>query len=172
MDAAEFGENTRKYITDYIKFADTKASAILAAAGIISAASGLELQRYIALLYTAHHLIECAAYLLGAIVCVSAVMTIWFGIAALSPSTPSVAPSLASFPDISELSVTEYGERAASLVSESIAKEYAIANASMARVATQKFTFISKSVWWLRILLFGSFGLGLLHLIRTIITRS
>lgn len=165
MECTEFGENTRSYITDYIKFGDAKAGASIGLIGAIDGAIILMAPEALACVSSAPSWLFVAAGALILGVAAASVMAVYHAVAALSPNTQPATSSLASFPDIAELDDEEYAKRVVSLDASEMAIQYALSVSALAKVASTKFKSISASMWWLRILLFASYGLALAYIV-------
>jgi hypothetical protein len=168
MDVGEFGEKTRSYVTDYIKFGDAKAGSIVALVGLIGGVLGASAKTLLATMAGSGWPLETFGALVGAAVAVSGVMCLWYSVDALAPRTPSAEKSLASFPDIATYTAKEYVERIAALDASGIAAEYARVNSTLAWIAKAKFDSIGKAMWWLRGLLLSTYLLVLTYAVLCI----
>jgi hypothetical protein len=162
----ELARATRSYITDYIKFGDAKAGAVLGIAVVIAGAVG-------ALLKDSMESIEGANLVLKGWMIVSSAAALWSSagiawhcLAALAPKTKPVA-SLASFPDIAKYAPEVYVAQCAEVADEAWAAEYERHSVGLSMIAQSKFDHIAKAIWWLRLLL----GSGLLAGILTGLIR-
>jgi len=172
MDTAEFGEKTRAYVTEYIKFADAKAGAIVALVGLVGGALGVSAKPMLGAIASSHWSFGVLAVSLGVIAAVSGVMCLWHALDALSPRAPQAQRSLASFPDIARIDVDEYVAKARGLDTAGMANEYALVNSTIASIATAKFGSIRGSIWWLRILLLSTYVAALVYAILIAISRG
>lgn len=166
LDAAEFGQHNRVYITDYIKFGDAKAGALIGAGSALSAALGVFTKEFL----TAISGMSCWVQVLGLVcsgfVAISSLLMLWYSVQALSPKTPTANSSLASFPDVAGMSPTDYAARVVQLDAHGIAREYAHVNVTLSRIAAAKFASIARAVWWFRVQLVGASGILLIYVFR------
>ena len=156
-----FAKDVRDYITDYIKFGDAKAGAILTLALAAATILGGFADKSVGALQIANVFVGPAA-LFAAVFVVATTMTLWHLIAAIGPRTDAVGQSLASFPDIAVRSVEDYEAAHNSLSDEAIAREFARLNVQLAKIAKAKFGSVSRAIWWLRIQLLSGYVLFLL----------
>jgi hypothetical protein len=168
MNAAEFGEKTRAYITDHIKFGDTKAGAIVALSSGLAGALVAATKSLSDGLHRASAPVQIVATVFGAAFVTSLVMALWRAIDALMPKTPMSDGSLASFPDIARLPTAEYVARIGALDEQKAAAEYASTNAAISRIAVAKFSAIRKAVWWARLLILAAYGLGIVFVVVSV----
>jgi hypothetical protein len=161
----DFGKDTRDYITDYIKFADAKAGAVLALGSGIAAVIGSAVDRSVVPLRHTPIAIQVLVALVGILFVVTTVMVVWESIHAVIPRTTSAQQSLASFPDIATQAVDAYVASCEALTEPAIQREYSKANASLSRVANAKYDGIRKAVTWLRVQLLSGYLLFLIAVV-------
>lgn len=158
MDRTDFAARTRDYVTDYIKFADAKAGAVLAVGLAVSGLLGSLTDRIAAVLGGVSRPVAVIAAVVALLVVASTAMVVHHIVEALSPSITSAKKSLASFPDIAA-DQSWYLERCAQLTDRDIASELEQHVSHLSAIACSKFTHIAKAVWWLRIQILGAYTL-------------
>ncbi len=168
MDASEFGEKNRAYITEYIKFGDAKAGAIIALVTAVAGALGACAKAALHHVIVSSWMFAILAYAAGAVALVSGVLCLWRSLESLSPRTPRAGESLASFPDVAGLDPAELEKRSTTLDATGIAREYSRVNATLARISAEKFRLISKSVFWLKGLLLSTYLMVVIYAIVTV----
>jgi hypothetical protein len=165
----EFGENTRSYLTDYIKFADGKAGAVLTLGIAVASAAGAVADRTSQSFAHVNGAFSVVAILLGFPVVVSTVMLILHAIRAIAPNTKSAQHSLASFPDIASMRPEDYVAACRGLSEDGAVEAYAQVNARLATIATAKFASITEAVWWLRVQVISTYAIclvcGVVHVL-------
>jgi len=161
MDHAEFGENTRQYVAEFVRFADAKAGALLTFSSVVSATLGALCAPSLARFREAHSGWSWVALAAALPFVVSTVMTVMRSVESLSPRTPAADESLASFPDIAAMESAEFLSRSRALPASSIADQYTMINWQLSRVAAAKYAALSKAAWWLRIQIFSAYVAGL-----------
>jgi hypothetical protein len=155
-------QEVSKYISEYIKFADAKAAAVLTIIGMVGALSGVAAPTIFEAASADARLWWGGCVITGA-VAISVVMGIHFTVAALMPRSVGAGESLASFPDIARLDVESYLKRTTGLTAEQVDREYALHNATLARVALAKFTAIRGALWWTRVAMVSGYCEAVLY---------
>lgn len=163
MTTADVGVETRRYINSYIAFADAKAGAVVALLAAIGTAIGFAANEFFSFIRTAGAAWSLVALFVAACVAICAVMTLLRAIEALTPRTPAAGASLASFPDIAKVPVEQFVAAAIRLDDEGFARELAVHNATLSRIAVEKFGCVAAALWWLRGLLFGAYVLIVIY---------
>ncbi|WP_437795469.1 Pycsar system effector family protein [Sorangium sp. So ce693] len=159
---ADFSSKTNAYLTEYIKFADAKAGAILVFMTLVGAVVSATSERMLSTAYTA----AWGAFVLGAIaagaILVSVTMTLWYTVAALLPRTSNANQSLHSFPDIVKMQPEYYASSVLALTPESIARNYSFHNHALAKIAMAKYESVERAMRALRVALLAAFVVALL----------
>jgi Family of unknown function (DUF5706) len=168
VDSVEFGEKNRAYISDFIKFADTKAGAIIALTAAICSLFGANATNIVAATKAAPLWLAVAAGIGGAVTLLSALLTVWFALKAITPDTGRTTASLASFPDIAALTEDAHCEQLAGLDEAGLIHNYALVNGRMARIACSKYEFIATAMTWMRLLLIASWGILVISIVETL----
>lgn len=137
---------TNAYILDYIKFADEKASKLLAVVALIGGGVATAAVSAMPLLREASACVTLPAILTLVSAAGALVRSIHFLVHALRPQTPTAEKSLASFPDIAEMPIDEYKRRVSLLSGIDARQEVAKHNAVIARICLSKFGAISSAV--------------------------
>lgn len=164
MDPTDFAQKTNQYVTDYIKFADAKATAVLgfvAGLGAFLATTGK------VVLASARAAGDCA-YLLGlsvaALLLVSTVYCLWQALAAINPRTPSSTPhSLHSFPTLAVAEPNELIAQLGSLTHHDILAEYTKHNVILSSIAMRKYESLKHAVHGLRVALVAGVAFALIY---------
>lgn len=147
--AVEFAAQSNGYVTDYIKFGDAKAGAVLsftavvAGAAVSSATSSFDLLRSVSTIALA------AGALLLLCLLALALGVAWACVSALDPRTPK-GKSLHSFPDVSEMDAEVYEAQLRGLDAHAATREYAMHTKVLSAIALQKFESIGSAVRRLR----------------------
>jgi hypothetical protein len=166
---AEFASKTNTYVLDYIKFADTKAGAILTFAGLVGGGIASTAPKTLA---DAKSIEPVLAWCSIGVLAAALVLAIGVGVyclRALLPRTPTAA-SLASFPDIAGMALDEYLARVAGLDrTDATAIEYCKHNWTLSKVASAKFKAIGTATRFLRWMLlagavYGAIAVVIAHL--------
>lgn len=165
MARLPFSESTRAYLSDYIKYGDAKAGAILSLTLAITGALGIAVEKSGVIGHATHPTVRLLAACILVVTAYSTVMIVVHTIRALDPRTESAAKSLASFPDIAKMTVAEYTAACGALSNTDWSAEYEKHNVTLARVASDKYAHISKSVFWLRWLVVTGYAAFLLAVI-------
>lgn len=171
MDRIEFASRIREYSTDYIKFADAKAGAILAIGLAVSGLLGSLAEKITTILTDARPAIVLLAAVVAILVVASTAMQVHNIIVALSPRTKAAAKSLASFPDIAA-DKEWYLAQSQTLTADAIASHFEQHVAHLSSIAFDKFAHIRKAVFWLQIQIFGAYALVVLYVIMRVIRSS
>jgi hypothetical protein len=161
MDHAEFGENTRQYVAEFVRFADAKAGALLTFSSVVAASLGALCSPALGHFGTPHPVWTFVAVVASLPFIVATVMTALRCVEALAPRTPAAADSLTSFPDIASVSPEEYVSRVRALPVEGISDEYAKLNSQLSRVSVAKYTALSQAAWWLRVQILSAYVAGM-----------
>lgn len=166
-----YAEKVNAYLTDYIKFGDAKAGALLTLIGLLGTVIGVTADNVLP--RAANEPRWLAAILIaGACLVLGTVLTAWFSLNALSPSTPKANWSLNSFPDIALLASSAYVSKLRELDARTILEGYANHNVALAQIAAKKFRAIQRAVFWLRFALFGSFAYAILYALLKVGSRQ
>lgn len=155
-------ENTLNYVTDYIKFADAKAGAILGLALVIGGAVFPLANGIISDLNDVPFVVLMVLTAIALVVAVSTVMAVFHSVHAVAPRTGVAGNSVVSFPDIAIMDADDYHTTCARLTSDDLAVHYERLNKTLSNIAAIKFKAIQDSVWWLRVQIFSAYCLGLL----------
>lgn len=166
MNIAEFGVETRNYVTHYIEFADKKAGAVIGLVVAICGVIGYTANDFFVSMRDGASLWFMIAVPLIGIAAVCAAMTLFHALDALSPRLDTSEQSLASFPDIAGMAPGIFVSAILALDQPGIARELAMHNAVLSRVAHAKFKSVADAVWWLRGLLFGAYTLLVVYGVR------
>lgn len=166
MTPSEFTVSTRDYISDYIKFADAKAGAVMTITVALGAVAGFAANEFFAAVRAASDVWFAAATIIAAVGAACAAMTVWFCIEALAPNTTAAQNSLASFPDIAKMDAVAYKSAVVALDSAAAAAEFASLNTTLAAIASLKFGNVRTAVLWLRGLLFSIYAMVLVYVAR------
>lgn len=165
MDKSEFVASTNSYITDYIKFADVKAGALLTLSSLLAAGIGrLSFSLFDALKGRD----SCWCWVVTIVVTiwfgVSLLGTLWMSLRALSPNLQKAKGSLRSFPDIAGRSCERYIQSSLELNSEEqIVSHFCAHNWMLSRIADAKFKALQYAVSWLRSAIIAAFTFALLY---------
>ncbi|WP_437306119.1 Pycsar system effector family protein [Sorangium sp. So ce388] len=172
VDVSDFPSKTNAYLTEYIKFADAKAGAILVFITLVGAVVSATSERMLSAVRTA----GWGAFALGAIaavaILVSVTMALWHTAVALSPRTSNANKSLHSFPDIVKMQLEDYLSSVLVLTPESIANNYSIHNYALAKIAMAKYECIGRAMRALRVALLAAFAVALLFVVASASSAS
>jgi hypothetical protein len=157
ISAPEFIRDTRAYVSEYIKFADEKAGAVITFVTVLGASVGFAANDFLAGLKASSVVWYVVGVIVGATVLLCAIMTPVHALAALAPNTNSDVMSLAAFPVIANLPPDEYIAKVIALSPDDVVTHYAAHNVILSGIATSKFSAIAAAMSWLRALLFGVF---------------
>lgn len=176
-DAVQYVRDTNAYITDYIKFGDAKAGAVL---GFVTALGGVLVGSAPAVPWGHAGAAGWASLLLVLALAASfgcGILSAVFCILALAPNTPS-ARSLNSFPDIAHRSATEYHAQVLALAArDDLVSEYCWHNWTLANIANTKFRHIGRATRFLKfgVVASGAYGAGVVgwmlysqHILRVV----
>ena len=154
----EFARDVHGCVQQHIRFADTKAAAIIgfvaAVAGAIGVASRDLLRQPCDGPWLVAALVGAGLALLAVVV--FALICVWNALHALLPRTWAAPGALASFPDIQQMAETRYLEAVAGLDAHRVAQEYSRHTHILSRVALEKFDAIKQSIQHLRLFLIAS----------------
>jgi hypothetical protein len=167
MDRSEFAARNRDYVSDYIKFADAKAGAILAIGLAVSGLLGSLTDKIANLMTDASRPTMIVAVLVALVVVASTAMLVHNIVVALSPRTTASAKSLASFPDIAA-DPNWYLEQCQALVADNIAVHFEQHVAQLASIASVKFTHIRNAVFWLQCQILCAYALVVFYVVMGI----
>lgn len=150
LDKNEFATRFNSYVTDYIKFADVKASILLTANGLL--AGGV-----IRFFPAPPDALKCQPFawwvflFLAFAFIVTLICSIWMSIEALNPNIDKTEKkSLHSFPDVAELSYCKYIKSSEKLKKDKITSHFYIHNWTLSCIANNKFKSLKQSVSWLK----------------------
>lgn len=169
MDRADFAARNRDYVTDYIKFADAKAGAILAIGLAVSGLLGSLADKF-ASLFTGEALplvLGIVAAVVAIVVVASTAMLVHNIVVALSPRTTAAAKSLASFPDIAA-DPSWYLEQCKALLPDSTAIHFEQHVAQLAAIAAVKFGHIRNAVFWLQFQILSAYALVVFYVVMRV----
>lgn len=169
MDRTEFAARNRDYVTDYIKFADAKAGAILTLGLAVSGLLGSLADKLATILTGAALPIKALTVVGGIVVVASTAMVVHNIVLALSPRTSGAAKSLASFPDIAA-DKAWYLEQCQQLAHETISTHFERHVAHLSSIATEKFDSIRRAVFWLQIQILGAYALVIFYVVMRVNT--
>ena len=161
MNKVEFAKSTNSYITDYIKFADVKASVLLTVSGLLAGGLGKLSLGIFELLKNRDNcwcLVIAIIIILSVGICLFG--TLWMSLKALKPDTKRGEPSLHSFPDIAERYKNNYTLSFMELSCDEIVSHFCSHNLTLSRIANAKYNDIRYAVSWLRLSIIAVFILG------------
>jgi Pycsar effector protein len=164
VNRSEFAADTRSYITDYIKFGDTKAGAVLTLALAVAGAVSTVFEKIIISVHGVSSCVVVLAVLSGGAVAVGTLVVVWFCVTALSPRVTPAGESLASFPDIAA-NPDAFLEQSKGLTDDEIPRHLEVHVAALAGVANAKFAAIRTAVAWLRVQIIGACLLFVLYVL-------
>ena len=164
MNKSEFVASTNSYITDYIKFADVKAGALLTLSSLLAAGIG---RLSFGLFDSLEGRDSCWCWAITVVtiwVGVSLLGTLWMSLRALSPNLQKAKDSLRSFPDIAGCKCEDYTQSSLKLNSEEeIVSHFCAHNWTLSRIADAKFKALQCAVSWLRSAIIAAFTFALLY---------
>lgn len=172
MNKDEFATSTNSYVTDYIKFADVKASVLLTASGLLAGGVGrlslslsdvLKCRDAFWFWFVAIAIIVFGVTLIGAL---------WMSLKALSPDTKKAEGSLHSFPDIASRSCEDYIQSSQRLNENKIASHFYRHNWTLSCIANNKFKALQCAVCWLRYAIIIAFFLGVLYVLLSLTAKE
>lgn len=164
MDKIKFVASTNSYITDYIKFADLKAGALLTLSSLIAAGLGKFSDSLFDVLKGRDSCWYWFTVIVIIFVGVSLLVTLWRTLSALHPNLKKAKDSLHSFPDIAARSCEDYTQSAKKLDSgEKIVSHFCAHNWTLSRIANAKFQALQRAFFWLRLAIVGAFFLFSLY---------
>ncbi len=166
MNKVEFAKSTNSYITDYIKFADVKASVLLTVSGLLAGGLG-KLSLSLFGLLKGRDNFWCLAVIAIVImlwVSVSFLGALWMSFKALKPSFDK-ADSLHSFPDIAKRSCEDYTQASLGLSSEGMISNFCAHNWTLSHIANAKFKALQCAIYWLYSSISAAFALGILYIL-------
>jgi hypothetical protein len=152
MQNDEFAKSVREYLLDYIKFADAKATAVLTIVAGLGSVVGFSADKFLDSVIDSTVTAAVATLLIGILV-LSALLSAYYCIRALSPSTPSKHGALCSFPDIAAMNHDDYVSRIAGLSPDMVAVDLASHTHTLSTIAGSKFSAIRVATKWLAVLL-------------------
>ncbi len=135
MSPLEFASNTNDYITDYIKFADAKAGAVLTFITAIGAVVAATTDKVLLAARTASSLAFAVACVIASTILVSSLLSLWSAAVAISPRIPSAHKSLHSFVDLSKMSLTDAIQQISALSASDVAEEFIKHNVVLSGIA-------------------------------------
>lgn len=140
----DFAARVHVYTHDYIRFADTKASALLAACGFIF--SGL-LTRADAIGEAIRKApnICCLIYMLGFVGIAALIFTVGHCVACVMPRLGSVGNGLVYWDQIAR--ETDYAQQVGDLTSEEAIKQLATHIAAVSGIAKKKYLHVHWAIW-------------------------
>jgi hypothetical protein len=145
IDAGSFAEKTNTYLTEYIKFADAKAAAILTVLGIVGGVTAAAAKPILLASRQASVVAQIAAIGTAGAVLLAATLATWHCLGALSPRTDSAAKSLHSFPDIALEDPDAYSAKIISAEREELVRAFCLHNVTLSRIARSKYAAISSA---------------------------
>jgi hypothetical protein len=163
VTTSEFATKTNEYLTDYVKFADGKAGAIVTFVTLLGGLVAAEAEPVLRSARTASIWTFVLGAAVAAVVLISVLMTLWNAISAVSPRTEGAEQSLHSFPHIAQVSTNSFVDAVARMSDDDVVRHISQHNAALARIAKAKFGAIARAIFWLRIVLFATFALALLY---------
>lgn len=161
MSLETFGDDTRSYVAEFIRFADAKAGAILTFSALVASSIGTLSAKSLAN-YSQTHWAWSAVALVAAIPFVTATaMTLIRCIEAIAPRTSEASGSLASFPDVAKLPPERYAELCRALTPDALSDEFAKVNVQLSVVASAKYASIRQASHWLLAQVLSGYVIGL-----------
>lgn len=153
IEKHQYAYQVNTYITDYIKFGDAKAGSVLAFISLVIGGMAPFLSKVIDDLNINNSFflkITITIFLL--FYAGSLALVIWHSLRALSPCFYKTEETLNSFPHISEF-VTDstYVKKFEQMSTSDIEVHYSRHNWALAKTASQKFTEITKSLFYLKV---------------------
>lgn len=166
---ADFAADVRQSISEFIRFADAKATGVLALVGGVGTAAGFAAEKYLEAMLGAGWRFGINAFVL-VVLGLSGVMTVWHLIFALAPrSDPAGSECLASFPDIAKLDADDYVRRVGGLTAPQAVEELSRHSAQLSHVAVAKFRSIRQACLWLRIYLLSAFAMLVTYAVGVVV---
>ena len=139
MELLNTAKANNQYITDYIKFADTKVAGFITISSAISSLVLPSLYKWLGLHeINGLYLVYWTLLILGNLLFIGTIVS---SLLALSPKATR-ANSLVSFPDIHDSSINEYTSRFLKLNNTEITEEYLKHNKTLSEIAFKKFKWI------------------------------
>lgn len=164
MERYDLAARTRDYISEYVKFGDSKAGAILTlgltVAGLLAALS----DKLIEVASDSAAWVMPVLAVAGILLALATVMLVLNSIEALSPRVSSNRKSLVSFPDIAK-EPDWYLNSVASLADGRAAGEIEKHVCELSKIAVEKYTHVTKAIGWLRLQVLGAFALAVLYVV-------
>jgi len=158
MNKVEFAKSTNSYITDYIKFADVKASVLLTVSGLLAGGLG-KLSLSLFGLLKGRDNFWCLAV-------IAIVIMLWVSVSFLGALWMfDKADSLHSFPDIAKRSCEDYTQASLGLSSEEMVSNFCAHNWTLSHIANAKFKALQCAIYWLYSSIIAAFALGILYIL-------
>lgn len=172
MDRNEFATNTNSNITDYIKFADVKASIFLTVSGLLAGGVGRLSLSLLDALKSRDSLWLCLVAIAIAAFGVAILGTLLMSLKALNPDIQKTQDSLYSFPDIASMSCKDYIKSSEKLDENEIASHFYIHNWTLSCIANNKFKALQCAVCWLRYAVIVALVLGVLFILLSLTAKE
>ena len=171
MNKIELAKSTNSYITDYIKFADVKASVLLTLSGLLAGGLGkLSLSLFGAL----KDQDNCWYWGIAIVIMLwdglSLLYTLLMSLKALKPDIKRGEASLHSFPDIAEY-YENYTQSFMELSCDEIVSHFCAHNLTLSRIANAKYKALQCAVSWLCSAIIAAFILCVFYVLLSL-TKS
>jgi hypothetical protein len=163
MDQCEYASKTNSYLTEYIKFADAKAGAILVLVALVGGVVSVASKSLFSTVSDMGVAMIALATLLALVIAYAVTMTLVHTISALSPKTSDAQGSLNSFPDIAKLQPNLFADQVVAVTAEDIVRNYSRHNHALAVIVSTKFASIGSALKWLRIAILGTYLTAILY---------
>lgn len=141
-----FADQTNKYVTEYIKLADTKAVAVIAATGIAMGTLGTMIAK---ILSAQDHINACILYSQYGLITIASgcfASAFWFAFHSQWPRLDSGQISLFSFPDIASQDYNSYVKGVKNLTASSVIDQVCKQNHNLSTITKTKFTLVVRSI--------------------------
>lgn len=153
MAQIEFAKYVRDYLLDYIKFADTKAAALLTIVAALGSVVGFSAERFFEWAAKSQGVVAASALLLIAVFVLSAAMAGYHCLTALNPAVQPEHGALCSFPDVAKMQHSDYVQQIAAIDNDRVVHDIASHTHTLSKIASAKFSAIRSATQWLGLLL-------------------
>lgn len=146
-----FSSYVHSYVSEYVRFSDTKAGFVLATAGVILVIVLQKISGWTLAASSNWGAVEVIRGLLVLAFLISEVSVFFFGLNSITATLSSDGTSLVAFPDLSSRERGSYAEDVKTSKPELFVEEIAKHSVDLSRIAEAKYKHVNKSIWCLRL---------------------